>query len=162
MSHPTGYSRLQIRLHWATAILVALQFVFHEGISTAYDRAVETGVYAPSFAVMAHSLPGVVILILTIWRFSLRRSHGAPLPREGEPAIFKKLSHLAHMGFYGLLVLLPLSGMAAWGGQIEAAGEVHEILKTLMLLLIIAHIIAALIHQFVWKTNLMDRMRRPS
>lgn len=162
MSHPNGYSRLQIRLHWATAILVALQFIFHEGVSNAYDVALDTGVYAPSLAVAGHGLFGMLILVLTIWRFSVRRKHGAPLPPEGEPAIFKKLSHVAHMAFYALLVLLPLSGVAAWGGQIEAAGEIHEILKTLMLLLIIAHIGAALIHQFFWKTNLMDRMRRPS
>jgi cytochrome b561 len=37
MSTPTGYSKLQIRLHWITVLLVALQYLLHDGIANAYD-----------------------------------------------------------------------------------------------------------------------------
>ena len=37
----------------------------------------------------------------------------------------------------------------------------NEVLKTLLLLLIALHVAAALVHQFIFKTNLMARMKRP-
>lgn len=156
----TGYSSKQIALHWIIAALIVAQFVFHDGISEAYDIAVETGLYEPSFAWASHAIPGMLILVLAIWRLILRLRLGAPDAPEGEPALFARLGHAAHWAFYALLFALPLSGMAAWGGQVEAAADVHEALKAALLVLILAHIGAVLVHQFVWKTNIMARMKR--
>lgn len=160
MSQPKGYSRMQIRLHWAVVVLIALQYLLHEGMSDAYDVAEDTGVYAMSLGVGLHIAGGALVLLLALWRLILRKERGAPPPPEAEPELFRKLGHAAHIALYALLVLLPISGAMAWGGRMEAAGEAHEVLKTLLLLLIVAHVGAVAVHQLVWKTGLMARMMR--
>ena len=158
---PNGYSRLQILLHWAVVVLVALQYLLHDGMSDAYDIAEETGLYAMSLPVIGHIAGGALILLLACWRLILRNERGVPLPPEQEPALFRRLGHAAHLALYALLVLLPVSGALAWGGQMEVAGDAHEVLKTLLLVLIVAHVGAVAVHQLVWKTGLMFRMTRP-
>lgn len=161
MSRPAGYSKTQIRLHWITAALVVLQYLLHEGIASAYDVALDTGTYTLSAPVVGHSAGGLVILGLVIWRLMLRRERGVPGPPAGEPAVFQTLSHWAHLGFYALLIGLPITGVMAWGGQIEAAGDIHEVLRALLILLILAHVGAVVVHQVIWKTGLITRMTRP-
>lgn len=161
MTTPLGYSRLQIRLHWITVLLVALQYVLHDGIASAYDDALETGTYALSAPVIGHATGGLVILGLVIWRLMLRRERGVPAPVSGEPAIFQTISHWAHRAFYALLILLPVSGVMAWGGRMEGAGDAHEVLRALLMVLILAHVGAVVVHQVVWKTGLITRMMRP-
>jgi cytochrome b561 len=160
MTRPDTYSKLQIRLHWISVALVALQYALHDGIAAAYDQAIETGTYALSPPVIGHSAGGLIILGLAIWRLMLRRERGVPGPPEGEPEVFQKLSHWAHIGFYALLIGLPITGVMAWGGRIEAAGDIHEVLRALLILLILAHVGAVVIHQVVWKTGLITRMTR--
>ena len=140
--------------------MVVLQFVLHEGIADAYDVAEETGVYAMSAPVIGHIIGGALILLLACWRLILRNDRGTPPPPEGEPEVFRKAGHAAHLALYGLLIALPVTGALAWGGQMEAAGEAHEVLKTLLMLLVLAHIGAVVMHQLVWKTGLLKRMMR--
>ena len=157
---PQGYSRQQIILHWVVALLVVLQFVLHEGIADAYDVAEDTGVYAMSAPVIGHIIGGALILLLACWRLILRNDRGTPPAPEGEPEVFRKAGHAAHLALYGMLIALPVTGALAWGGQMEAAGEAHEVLKTLLMLLVLAHIGAVVMHQLVWKTGLLKRMMR--
>lgn len=161
MPRPTGYTRTQIRLHWITVLLVALQYLLHDGISDAYDVARDTGVYQLAQPVAMHALGGLLILLLAVWRMLLRKDHGVPDAPAAEPEPFRTISHWAHLAFYGLLVLLPITGAMAWGGQMVVAGAAHEVLKTLLLLLIVAHVGAVVLHQVVWKTNVIERMKRP-
>lgn len=160
MTAPQGYSRTQITLHWVVMILVALQFLLHDGIADAYDRAQETGVYAMSTAVIGHIAGGALILLLTCWRLILRHDRGTPPPPEGEPAAFRRAGHLAHLALYAVMIALAVTGALAWGGRIEAAGAAHEALKTLLLVLILAHLGAVAMHQLVWKTGILGRMMR--
>lgn len=157
---PQGYSRQQIILHWVVALLVVLQFVLHEGIADAYDVAEDTGVYAMSAPVIGHIIGGALILLLACWRLILRNDRGTPPAPAGEPEVFRKAGHAAHLALYGLLIALPVTGALAWGGQMEAAGEAHEVLKTLLMLLVLAHIGAVVLHQLVWKTGILKRMMR--
>ncbi|AHM04168.1 Cytochrome B561 [Roseibacterium elongatum DSM 19469] len=161
MSDAAGYSRTQILLHWGTVLLVALQYLLHGGVATAYDRAVETGDYAVTLPVALHAAGGMAILLLATARLLLRKEHGTPPPPEGEPPLFQKLGHGTHLAFYGLLFLLPVTGAAAWGGQMAGASTAHEVLKTVLLILIIAHVGAVALHQWVWKTGLIRRMTVP-
>lgn len=48
-----------------------------------------------------------------------------------------------------MIILIPLSGAANWFLGIEAAGEAHEVLTTVLLMLVGLHIAGALYHQFV-------------
>jgi cytochrome b561 len=161
MAQPAGYTRAQIALHWTTLALVVLQFIFHDAISEAWD-AVEAGrevVFSPFIA--QHVFMGALIAILTFIRLGLRLSHGAPPPPTSEHAALKAVAHATHWAFYALLILLPVSGAVAWFNGIEPAAEAHAVMKTLLLALIALHVLAALAHQFVFKTNLMARMKRP-
>jgi len=160
MTPPQGYSRAQITLHWVVMALVALQYLLHEGIADAYEIAEETGQYALSAPVIGHIIGGALILLLACWRLILRHDRGTPPPPEGEPEAFRKIGHLAHLALYALLIALPVTGALAWGGRIEAAGEAHEVLKTLLLVLILAHLGAVGMHQLVWKTGILRRMMR--
>ena len=69
-------------------------------------------------------------------------------------------AHVGHWALYALMVLAPVTGLAAWYGGIEAAAEVHELFKPLLIILVAVHVLAALFHQFVLKDNLLARMKR--
>lgn len=157
----TGYTRTQIRLHWAVVVLVALQFIFHEGIAEAFDRGLEAGQMTLTGPAVAHMAAGSLILLLAFWRLNLRREQGTPPPPAGEPDWAKLAAKATHWAFYALLILLPITGAAAWGGQSEAAGAAHEVMRALLFFLVLAHIGAVIVHQFVWKTGLMERMKTP-
>lgn len=45
MSEPNGYTRLQIALHWISALLIVQQYLFKDAISSAWN-AFTTGVDA--------------------------------------------------------------------------------------------------------------------
>lgn len=157
MTH--AYSRTQIALHWAIFLLIAAQFLFHDYISDAWDK-VEDGLpfeFHPLIA--AHVFGGLLILVLVLWRIGLRVTRGAPPLPSKEPAAMKLAAHAAHLSLYALMVLAPVSGAVAWFGGVEAAAEAHEVFKTVLLLLVLLHVVAALYHQFYLKTNLMARMR---
>lgn len=155
----TAYSRTQISLHWVIFILIALQYILHEPMAQAWE-AIEKGL-SPEFhpLVAAHVGGGLLVLVLAIWRIKVRLSHGAPALPEKEPALMKLGAHVTHIALYALMILVPVSGAAAWFGGIEPAAEGHELLKTVLLVLIALHFLAAMFHQFVLKTNLMKRMK---
>ncbi len=156
---PATYSRTQILLHWLMFILIAAQFLLHEPISEAWDKVEDGLPYAFHPLIAAHVFGGLLILVLVLWRGKIRLSRGAPsLPVE-EPALMKLAAHAAHLSLYALMALMPISGAVAWFGGVEAAGEAHEVMRAVLLFLVLLHVIAALYHQFVLKTNLMARMK---
>ncbi|MBS0125669.1 cytochrome b [Thetidibacter halocola] len=161
MRQPSGYSATQIGLHWVVAVLVAAQFVLHDGISSAWDAYTKGQDVAFSPVVFAHVAGGVLILALVLWRLALRLSRGAPPPPENEPAPLKTLSHVAHWGFYGLMAGMTLTGGLAWFGGVAQAAQAHNVLKVALLALIVLHVLAVPFHRVVLKNNVMLRMIRP-
>lgn len=156
-----GYSRTQIALHWVILLLIAAQFLFHDAIADGWDK-IEDGLevgFSPMIA--QHIATGVLILILLIWRIVLRVKHGAPEIPADEPAVLKLVARATHGLLYLLLLLLPLSGIAAWFGGAEQAAEGHEVMKTLLLVVIGLHVLGALYQQFVLKSDVLGRMTRP-
>lgn len=85
MSKPLGYSGTQIALHWGIAALIIYQFVYHEGIEEAYEQALETGVYAQSLGWASHAIPGILVLLLVIWRLVLRLRLARLMPPQKSP-----------------------------------------------------------------------------
>lgn len=160
----TGYTRTQVILHWSVVALIAFQYLGSEGIEHAW-RAFVRGEYvqAEDFSglALAHLISGVLVLILVIWRLVLRVRVGAPPPDPAEPPILQMLSKIAHFVIYALIIILPLSGMAAWGGGITGAIRVHLMAKTILLPLIGLHVLGALVHHFVWRTDVLKRMLVP-
>ena len=161
MSAPTGFSATQIRLHWIVFIVIVLQYVLHDSISEAW-HAVERGqeiAFDPLVA--GHVFGGILVLALALWRIVLRLKRGAPPPPEHEPAILKLAAGATHLGLYALLILMPVSGMAAWFGRVEAAAEGHEVMRIILLALVALHVLGALYQRFVLKSDVMTRMVKP-
>ncbi len=159
MPSPKGYSRTQIALHWGVAVLIVLQFVLHEPIAEAWEVILRGGAAAFDPVTALHVFGGLAILGFVIWRLVLRARRGVP-PVVETNAMQKLAAHVVHLGLYGLMVLMPLSGAVAWFGGVEAAGEAHEVMKPLLLLLVALHVLGALWHQFWLKDGLMLRMKR--
>jgi cytochrome b561 len=161
MQDRAGYTALQIGLHWATAALVVLQYLLHEGVATAFDEGLETGGMSFTPGAVLHMAVGALILGLASWRLILRSERPSPPPPEGEPAWSAWLAPLVHRIFYALLIALPLTGALAWGMASEFMGDIHEALRAALLFLIVAHVGAVILHQVLWKTGVLTRMTRP-
>ena len=161
MPAPKGYSARQIRLHWIVTLLIILQFVLHDSMSEAWDKLQEGQTPGFNWLVLSHVIGGGLVLIFAIWRLVLRQTRGVPPAPETGPAPLRLAAHLGHLALYALMILMPLSGMAAWFGGITTAADVHGVLKIALLALVAVHVVAALWHQFWLKDRLMLRMKRP-
>lgn len=160
MPAPTGYSRLQISLHWIVALLILWQFLFNDAMAKAWDALVDGLEPAVSAPVVTHILVGVAILLAVIWRLVITARRGAPA-MIGDNAILNMAARLTHLGLYALLILMPVSGAVAWFGGVEAAAAAHNVMKVVLLALIALHVAGALYHQFVLRDGVMARMKRP-
>lgn len=161
MQGRAGYTRRQIVLHWVTVVLVALQYLLHNGVVAAFDLGLETGAMTFTAPAVAHMAIGTLILGLAAWRLLLRGEHSPPPPLDGEPAWATWLAPVVHLVFYVVLIALPVTGALAWGLASEFMGDLHEALRAALLFLIVAHVGAVILHQAVWKTGLLARMTRP-
>lgn len=160
MQTPDRFSRMQIILHWTIAALIVAQFLFSGAMETAW-RAVERNTFTDAdftAGVGVHIAFGIAVLILAIWRVVLRVRHGAPPPPESEPKALQMLASIVHLVLYGAMFLMPITGMMAWGGGIIAAGEWHQAVKMVLIVAVTLHVAGALVHHFVWKTNVLRRM----
>lgn len=157
-----GYSARQIALHWVVAVLIAVQFLFEDGISGAFRQIMREGT-DPGFSatVLLHVAAGGLVLLLVLLRLVLRLRRGAPPAPAHESAVQKLVAGLVHWGLYLLMVLIPVSGMVAWFGGVGDAGEAHEVLTKVLLAAVAVHVLGALVGQFVQKTGVMARMVRP-
>lgn len=158
-SQPIAYSRAQITLHWVIAALVFFQLIFGESIAD-YGHALREGATPDSMTFLlgnAHIWVGIAVLVLMLARIALRVSHGAPAPVPG-PKLPELVAKSIHGLFYLLLIAAPITGLAAWFGGIRTAGEIHEIMKPILIILIVLHVVGALYHKFVLKDGVMNRM----
>jgi cytochrome b561 len=154
-----GFSRLQIGLHWVIAALIGFQLINHEGMEEAWD-ALQKGQPFDGGAARIHVLAGLAVLLLVIIRILVRMTRGAPeLPPDGNPFL-DKVAMATHMLLYGLMLLVPLMGIAAWFLGIGVAAGMHGALFAAMMGLIVLHTVAALYHQYVLKDGLIRRMMR--
>jgi cytochrome b561 len=159
MTAPTGYTRVQIALHWIAALLILQQYVFKDAMSAAWEAFGDGLEIAFDPLVLAHVAGGALVLVFALWRLSIRARRGAPAI-VGESGLQRALAKGTHVGLYALMILMPVSGSVAWFGGVDAAAQGHNILKVALLALIALHVAGALWHQFVLKDGLLMRMRR--
>lgn len=159
----TGYSSIQIGLHWAVVVLVAFQYVANRGIEAAWE-AVQAGKALPPEAAVLTALhigAGLMVFLLSLTRIGLRLIRGAPPPPADEPRLLQLLAEAVHVAIYALLLLLPLSGLVAWFLEIPSAALIHVLLTNALLAAIILHVTGALFQHFVRRSDVLMRMLRP-
>jgi cytochrome b561 len=86
---------------------------------------------------------------------------GPPAAAAGSPALVEKAANLGHLALNALMILVPVTGLSAWFGGIAAVADGHQILKSVLLLIVGPHVAAAHWHQFWRKDRLIERMLRP-
>ena len=184
MAEPRNrYSTISLLFHWGIAIAVLTQVL----LIAAADA--NDGQSAAREFVGTHKALGLTILVLTLarigWRFANR---AIPLP-PGIPGWQRILARTTHVGFYVLLLGLPLGGWAASsaaGRDIAFFGlfnwpllplpldrdlagqfmDAHRAAVKLLYALLALHVLGALKHHFLDRDNVLHRMiplipRRP-
>ena len=176
MRSSTGgaYDGVQKTLHWLTAILVAAQFV------VAWTMSEPPKGQPPVGLMNLHLSIGATILVVTVLRLLWRATHPVSAQPRDIPAWQQIAARATHLGFYAILIVMPLAGWAwasakAWlvtlFGAValsplalgrtmsgDVAASVHEALGTVLLILIAVHVAAALRHRFVLKDDTLARM----
>jgi cytochrome b561 len=159
-------------LHWLIAALVAGQFVI-AWIMPDVGRHTQ-----PVDAIAWHLGVGTTLLAAMACRILWRARHRPP-PAD-LPAPVRRASALAHGALYLLLVVVPLLGwinassrgwsvalasivplpaLAATGSRFgHAMGDVHSVLAWVLFGIICVHVGAALLHRFVFRDDVMQRM----
>lgn len=172
----THYSKRVVIAHWLTLLLLIAAYFLGEAVAEAREGSEALGASGATIAqYVAHSLAGGAVVLLTILRLFFRKTDGVPAP-VGK-GLMDKVATGVHHALYLVLFLLPFSGMmivlsspiakAILGGDPTLlpikfhgtpAHEVHEILVTLLFVLVGIHIIGAIKHQFLMKDGLISRM----
>jgi cytochrome b561 len=177
--NPLRYTKVAMGLHWLIAILILCNLIIAQGvedIKTAADIEM----------MQLHKSIGITVLLLTLIRMAWRLTHKAPpLPAE-MPAWEKLVANLAHLGLYGFMLAIPLTGwmivsisplniptvlytLLPWphlpkeailntGVTPELVAGAHQLLAYGALALAALHAGAALRHHFVVKDDVLLRM----
>ena len=157
----TGFSRIQIGLHWAVGLMILYQLLLGDDMSSVW-RQIERGNAVPTTTgAWIHIIVGTLILVLVLWRLSLRFTRGVPAAPAGESRALKVAGDAGHVLLYVLMIALPVTGLLAWFGGVTSLAGLHGLLlKSLLWLMIGLHVLAALYHQFIRKDGLIKRMMR--
>ena len=176
------YTGVAIALHWLIALLIISLLVVGK-FMTSLDEADPLRFSLTQW----HKSFGITILLLTVARIIWRLSHKPPALPDNIRGWQKFSSGLTHFLLYFLMLGLPISGwimvsasplnistilfeviplphlpllasMANKAQISELFHEVHAISSGIMIALLVLHIGAALMHQFVHRDLVMERM----
>ena len=152
------YSNLQIWLHWIVFILIIFQYLLNEPISEAFDLRLEGKEFTQSTLIPIHIVSGGVIFLLVVTRVWIRVAEGVPSYPKENAFLLKYLSLIVHWSFYGILMLLPITGGIAWFQLSQGAGNAHQALRGLLIIFIILHVSGSLFHYLILNNNLFRRI----
>jgi cytochrome b561 len=158
MTERSGYSGLQIGLHWAIALLIGVNYLVSEGMEETFDSMME-GKAVTGWTPAIHVYVGVAVLVLVAIRILVRVTRGAPGPVQGG-TLFDKLGEVSHWVLYALMLAVPALGAISWYLKIDQTAGLHVLVMNGMMILIGVHAVAALFHQFILKDHLLLRMMK--
>ena len=168
-----AYGPLAKVLHWLVAAILVAQFALG-WLMPKVRRGMEPGV-----AMNVHISIGILVLALIVVRLAWRVTH--PVPSEPElPRWQRNASVVVHWLLYALVLvttlsgwfyasargwslaffgLFPLPALTALASPVgRALGEMHETIVWVLLAVIAVHVLAALVHAFVYRDDVMQRM----
>jgi len=170
-SSTSRYGGVAIAIHWLTAIAILAMVVSGLAASNIADRAVELTV------LRGHAVMGVLVGILTIFRIVWWLAiDQRPADQPGLSRWQKGASRAVHFGLYAVILVMVSSGigtviLSGAGAQLIGVASqplpdftlappftVHGLLSRLLIALAIAHVGAALWHQFIRRDRLLARM----
>lgn len=174
MSNTAKYGATAKWLHWLIGVIVIIMLIFGPGLEALPLEEREQ-------IIMGHSGLGTLVLLLMIVRWSWRLSHSPPGPTPDMGVWQTRLSKSVHWGLYVLLVLQPIFGIAQamhitdyevvafglidYSAMVEDNAQrarlfhvLHGVNATLITVLVIGHVLAALYHHFVQKDDVLRRM----
>lgn len=170
------YSTGARHFHWWMVALMIIQFplgVFMVSYGERTNFAAPTGQMYDT-----HKVLGMLILLFGLARLSYRLLHGAPGDEPTLEPWQRLVSHITHWSIYALLLIVPILGWLATSayGPFQPFGiplpsllaenrdlattlyKVHEAAAKILLLLVFAHVGAALFHYFIRKDGVLNRM----
>jgi cytochrome b561 len=157
MAARSGYSGLQIGLHWANAILIPLAWFSSDGAEEAWE-AIEDGATAPSF--VPHVAFGMAILALVVLRLIVRLRRGVPEAPGIPGSLQVRVADWGHRLIYLLMIAVPLGGMSIWFGGMDN-GDIHGFFANVLMIVVLGHAVMSLYHHYVLKDGLIRRMMKP-
>lgn len=155
MKTTTGYSGLQIGLHWLVALLIVIAWFTGEGAEEAMEVVEDGGV--PGF--VPHVAMGLAILALVVVRVLVRLSRGAPAAPGAPGSLSVMAADWGHRLIYLLMIAVPLGGISVFFLGLDV-GEVHGLAANILMLVVLGHAVMALYHQYVLKDGLLRRMMK--
>jgi cytochrome b561 len=155
----TGYSRLQIGLHWLIAILIIAAWFTHEGMGQALDARIAAGATGIA-GNTPHVWLGGAVFALVLIRIVVRLLQGVPGPVAGTSPAMAQAALWGHRLLYLLMIAVPALGAAAWYGG-APTGEVHELAGQALMIVALGHALVAIWHQVARKDGTLTRMVRP-
>lgn len=166
------YDPTTIWLHWTMAGLIVVLWVIGQTADWAPRGPFRTGLWS------VHVLLGFATGFVLLMRITWRAHFGRVLP-PADTGVLYVLARTTHYTLYVLLCAVIVLGIVdasyrgfnlfgIWSlpqfGSGDTAtrrsiNEWHELAANLTILVAFLHAMAALVHQYVWRDRLLDRMR---
>ena len=166
MNTPKRYHPALVVLHWLTVVLLlGAGFLVPEG----------EGRRGGASPIDIHMVLGALLVVVLLARLVVRFTTKRPAWATAGNEFFNRIGELVHFGLYFFsFVILVFGGLIAYqrnlfgyvlGSGSIARGEggffygaIHRLGWFAIILLLFAHVGAALYHQFILKDKLFDRM----
>jgi len=171
---PPAYSPLSKWIHWITALCVLM--IIPGGIMMTH---MEEGPLQDQIFDLHRSF-GVVVFMLAAVRVAARKAFGTPAPLESLTPLERRASVAVHHSLLALIFIMPLIGWlmtSAYRVDVsvfglftlphlmpksepiyDALAALHGWLGYLMAALILSHIGAAIMHTFIKRDGVLQRM----
>lgn len=156
MASKTAYSGWQIGLHWATALLIAANYLISDGMGEALDAHL-SGDPVVGLTPVWHVWAGTLLLALVIVRLAVRFLTGTP-QTPGAKTLAVRAADVGHWVLYGLMLAVPALGAVTWFGKMDSFGDLHVLVMNTLMLVILGHAAMAIFHHYVLKDGLLSKM----
>ena len=164
------YQPALVAVHWMLALMIigllCLGFFVLANMPNSDPKKLDILVW--------HMAGGMFVFVLMILRVIIRRWSARPATAVTGSPLLDRVASMVHYGFYVIVFLMIATGWTTgWliSGAFQPHGDplpdsfavfptfrAHAALATLLAILIVVHIAAALYHQFVLKDGLFRRM----